>query len=200
MSREKWNQRFREEEYVYGKEPNQFIQQWAAQLSPGRVLAIAEGEGRNAVYLASLGHEVTVWDYAEAGLEKAKRLAAEKGVTIKTEQLDLMHAPWEEVQFDYVICVFGHFEPELRWKTLKGIEQVVKPGGRFLCEVYSVQQLEYKTGGPPVEAMLYQPVDFFERFSGWKIKHFFMGEVEREEGRLHRGLSHVIQFYGVKRE
>lgn len=198
MSKEHWNQRFDEEEFVYGKEPNHFIQEIAPQLQAGKVLAIAEGEGRNAVYLATLGHEVTMWDYSEEGLKKAERLAVEKGVHVSTSCVDLAHAPWEEKSYDHVVCVFGHFEPALRLKTLLSIEQAVKPGGSFLCEVYSVDQLKYKTGGPPDEQMLYRPEDFISVFRTWNIKHFFMGEVERAEGKLHQGTSHVIQFYGVK--
>ncbi|WP_232713513.1 class I SAM-dependent methyltransferase [Bacillus xiapuensis] len=199
MTKEHWNQRFGEEEYAYGKEPNAFIQEMAPQLPAGNMLAIAEGEGRNAVFLASLGHQVTVWDYATEGLKKTKQLAGEKGVQVKTVCLDLNEAPWKEQSWDHIICVFGHFETDLRLHTLKAIEKAVKAGGSFLCEVYSADQLHYQTGGPRDIQMLYRPEELLNTFADWHILHFFMGEVERQEGRLHQGVSHVIQFYGTKR-
>ncbi|OZI11816.1 SAM-dependent methyltransferase [Bacillaceae bacterium SAS-127] len=199
MTKEHWNKHFGQEAFAYGKEPNAFIQEKGPLLSQGNVLAIAEGEGRNAVYLAALGHNVTTWDYSTAGLEKTKQLAAEKGVHVDTKYVDLNEAPWEAEAWDHITCVFGHFETDLREKTLKQIEQAVKTGGSFLCEVYSTEQLDYKTGGPRDINMLYRPEEFLTTFSDWKIKHFFVGEVERQEGKLHQGLSHVIQFYGVKK-
>ncbi|WP_338751215.1 class I SAM-dependent methyltransferase [Bacillus sp. FJAT-52991] len=199
MTKEHWNQRFGQAEFAYGKEPNAFIQEKGSLLSQGNVLAIAEGEGRNAVYLASLGHTVTTWDYSVAGLEKTNKLAAEKGVHVAAKCVDLNEAPWEKETWDHITCVFGHFDNDLRVGTLQQIEQAVKTGGSFLCEVYSTEQLHYKTGGPRDLNMLYRPEEFLTTFSNWHIKHFFIGEVERQEGNLHQGLSHVIQFYGVKK-
>lgn len=199
MTKEHWNKHFAQETFAYGKEPNAFIQEKGPLLPQGNILAIAEGEGRNAVYLAALGHNVTTWDYSTAGLEKTKQLAAEKGVNVETKCVDLNEAPWEAEAWDHITCVFGHFETDLREKTLQQIEKAVKTGGSFLCEVYSTEQLDYKTGGPRDINMLYRPEEFLTAFSDWKIKHFFVGEVERQEGKLHQGLSHVIQFYGVKK-
>lgn len=199
MSIEQWNERFGQKEYVYGEDANVFVQAKGSLLPKGKLLAIAEGEGRNAVYMASLGHEVTAWDYSEAGLKKTVQLADKKGVQVETVCVDLNEAPWELESWDHIICVFGHFGADLRIKTLKHIEQAVKVGGSFVCEVYSTKQLAYKTGGPRDESMLYRPEEFLTIFHDWDIKHFFFGEVERNEGQLHQGKSHVIQFYGVKK-
>jgi len=199
LAKNHWDQRFSEEEYVYGKEPNEFIKSKGSLLNKGKTLALAEGEGRNAVYLATLEHDVTTWDFSKEGLKKTKQLAAEKGVTVETKYTDLSEAPWKREAWDNVIMVFGHFETSLRQNVLKHIEQSVKKGGAFLCEVYSKEQLAYKTGGPPNKDMLYSLDEFLNVFEDWDIKHFFIGEVEREEGHLHQGLSHVIQFYGIKR-
>jgi len=198
MAKEHWDQRFGQEEYAYGKEPNAFIKEKAPALTLGKVLTIAEGEGRNACFLATLGHHVTSWDYSVEGLKKTKQLAEAKGVQVETACVDLNEAPWQEESWDHIVCVFGHFETELRNHTLKQIEKAVKKGGSFLCEVYSTEQLKYKTGGPRDENMLYRPEEFLTTFSHWNTKHFFMGEVERQEGSLHQGTSHVIQFYGKK--
>ena len=196
-----WNQRFSEDEYIYGKDANAFIQQVQPQLHiKGRALAIAEGEGRNAVYLAEQGMDVTTWDYAESGLEKTKKLANERNVSVKTKLVDLHNAEWKENEWNQIINVFGHFPQPLREKTLRGIKNAVKPGGYFITEVYSPYQIPYKSGGPQNPEMLYRPEEFLQLFNDWKIVHFFMGEVIRSEGIGHEGLSHVIQFIGQKLE
>ena len=169
------------------------------QLS-GDALAIAEGEGRNAVFLAQQGLNVTTWDYAQSGLLKTKKLAESKGVTVQTELVDLNEAVWEPEMWDEIVCVFGHFPKEIRKKTLEGVKKAVKPGGYFLTEVFSIYQLPYKSGGPKDINLLYSPEEFLETFKDWRIVHFFMGEVIRHEGELHTGLAHVIQFVGQKPE
>jgi len=198
MAKEHWDNRFGEKHYAYGKEPNVFIKEKVPLLRQGKVLAVAEGEGRNAVYLATLGHDVSTWDFSSEGLKKTNQLAEEKGVNVETAFVDLSEAPWERETWDHIILVFGHLETELRKKTLNNIEKAIRHGGSFLCEVYSPDQLNYGTGGPRDEKMLYKPEEFFATFQDWNIKHFFLGEVEREEGELHQGKSHVIQFYGIK--
>ena len=194
-----WNNRFQDEKYVYGTEPNVFLSEIQEKLQlSGDVLAIAEGEGRNAVFLAEQGMNVTTRDYAESGLRKTKRLADERGVTVRTELVDLNEAQWDVNQWDEIVCIFGHFPMELRKKTLHGVKEAVKPGGYFVTEVYSHYQLPYKSGGPKELDFLYSPEEFLQTFSDWRIVHFFMGEVIRKEGELHNGLSHVIQFVGQK--
>jgi 2-polyprenyl-3-methyl-5-hydroxy-6-metoxy-1,4-benzoquinol methylase len=195
-----WNVRFQTENFIYGREPNVFLKesQMKLSLTTGRVLAIAEGEGRNAVFLAEQGMKVTTWDYAESGLEKTRKLAKEKGVEVKTELVDLNNAPWKENHWDELVCIFGHFPKDLRDKTLHKVKQAVKPGGYFITEVYSAYQLPYQSGGPRDQSLLYSPEEFLHAFSDWRIVHFFMGEVVRDEGEGHKGLSHVIQFVGQK--
>jgi cyclopropane fatty-acyl-phospholipid synthase-like methyltransferase len=196
-----WNERFKSEDYIYGTQPNVFIADMHKKLQlSGDALAIAEGEGRNAVFLAEQGMNVTTWDYAQSGLEKTQKLATKKGVTINTELVDLNEANWDKEKWDEIICVFGHFPENLREKTLNGIKGAVKPEGHFITEVYSPYQLPYKSGGPKEDSLLYKPEEFLKMFSDWKIIHFFMGEVMRDEGEFHKGLSHVIQFVGQKRK
>ncbi len=196
-----WNTRFQTENYVYGREPNAFLSEFQKKIKmTGDVLAIAEGEGRNAVYLAEQGLNVTTWDYAESGLAKTNKLAEERGVTVSTELVDLNEAHWSEAKWDAIVCIFGHFPTELRQKTLQGVKEAVKPGGYFLTEVYSHYQIPYKSGGPQDLDFLYKPEEFLSIFANWRNIHFFMGEVTRHEGELHNGLSHVIQFVGQKPE
>jgi Tellurite resistance protein TehB len=194
-----WNIRFQDEDYVYGREPNVFLAdiQKKLQLS-GDTLAIAEGEGRNAVFLAEQGMKVTAWDYAESGLAKTKKLADSRGVTVSTELVDINDVNWEKDKWDQLVCIFGHFPTDLRKKTLQGVKETIKPGGYYVTEVYSIYQLPYVSGGPKDLDFLYNPEEFLQVFSDWRIIHFFMGEVTRHEGKLHNGLSHVIQFVGQK--
>ncbi|OZU88605.1 SAM-dependent methyltransferase [Virgibacillus indicus] len=195
----KWNTRFQTENYVYGKEPNAFLEEFHKKMNiSGDALAIAEGEGRNAVYLAEQGMKVTTWDFAESGLVKTNKLAKERGVDVSTELVDLNEANWSKDKWDEIVCVFGHFPSELRQKTLEGVKDAVKPGGYFLTEVYSPYQIPYKSGGPQNLDFLYKPEEFLKTFADWRIVHFFMGEVARHEGELHTGLAHVIQFVGQK--
>lgn len=195
-----WDIRFQSDNFVFGKDPNVFLKESHLKLplTNGKTLAIAEGEGRNAVFLAQQGMSVTTWDFSETGLEKTRKLAKEKAVEVKTEHVDLNHAQWEENEWDEVICIFGHFPKELREKTLHNVKKAVKPGGYFITEVYSVYQLPYMSGGPKDQSLLYSPQDFLRIFSDWKIIHFFMGEVVRQEGEGHNGLSHVIQMVAQK--
>ncbi|MDI2589422.1 methyltransferase domain-containing protein [Psychrobacillus sp. NEAU-3TGS] len=194
-----WNARFQTEDYVYGKEPNVFLKEFQHKLNvSGNALAIAEGEGRNAVYLAEQGMNVTAWDYAESGLQKTNKLAKERDVAISTELVDLNEANWSEAKWDEIVCIFGHFPAELRMKTLQGVKEALKPGGYFLTEVYSHYQIPYQSGGPQELDFLYKPEEFLKDFADWRIVHSFMGEVVRHEGEKHNGLSHVIQFVGQK--
>lgn len=196
---EKWNTRFQNEKYVYGKEPNIFLKEFQKKIDiSGDALAIAEGEGRNAVYLAEQGMHVTTWDFAKSGLSKTKMLAKEKGVKVLTDLVDLNEAQWSSSKWDEIVCIYGHFPTELRNKTLKGVKKAIRPGGYFLTEVYSPYQLSYNTGGPQDIDFLYRIEEFLETFSDWHIIHLFLGEVTRHEGELHNGLAHVIQFVGQK--
>ncbi|MGM0897989.1 MAG: class I SAM-dependent methyltransferase [Bacillota bacterium] len=194
-----WHERFQTDEYLYGTEPNEFIKLIHPKLDvTGDALAIAEGEGRNAVYLAEQGMQVTAWDFALSGLEKTERLAKERSVVVSTEAVDLAQAEWPEESWDEIICVFGHFPKAVQQKTFEGIRRALKPGGYFLMEVYSTEQPKFGTGGPKNEQFLYRPEEVMAAFKGFRLVHFFTGEVELSEGTLHNGLSHVIQLAAQK--
>ncbi|AJD92802.1 tellurite resistance methyltransferase [Jeotgalibacillus malaysiensis] len=195
-----WDRRFQNKAYIYGKEPNEFVvyAQNKLNLKKGSLLAVAEGEGRNAVFMAEKGLSVTAWDYAEEGLKKTQALAAERHVHVQTALADLTDADWMPEAYDAVVNVFGHIEPAGRESMLEGIKSTIKPGGYYISEVYSKHQLPYKSGGPPKEDFLYDAGKMLETFKGWKIIHFFTGEVTRQEGKLHNGLSHVIQIIAQK--
>jgi SAM-dependent methyltransferase len=197
----KWDERFSSEEYVYGTEPNEFLREWVTFHQPERkhVLAIAEGEGRNAVWLATLGFEVEIWDTSIAGIAKAKRLATSRNVSIQTKQIDLNEADWPNKAYDMVICIFGHFPPHVREKVFTGIQQTLRPGGLFLSEVYATHQLAYGTGGPNDASFLYTEEMFHQLGDDFVPLVLHETVVWREEGTLHHGESAVIQYVGQKR-
>lgn len=188
-----WDKRFQEEGYFYGTEANEFIKEWGPKLAKGDLLSIAEGEGRNAVFLAGLGNDVTSWDYSRVGVEKTIQLASNKGVTVKALLNDLETVEWEQEKWDVVVKVFGHLPPELITRTLAGVGKSLKRGGVYVTEVYSTKQIQYGTGGPGSLELLYEPQMFLDAFKDWRFIHFFYGEVDRHEGDKHNGICHVIQ-------
>ncbi|WP_240376718.1 class I SAM-dependent methyltransferase [Bacillus piscicola] len=189
-----WNDRFSAEEYVYGEVPNVFVKEQAHFLRGNKkIAAFAEGEGRNAVYLAQHNHEVTTFDFAENGLQKTKKLANRFNVEVETIQTDLIHDSLPVEKFDGAIMVFGHFLKKDQKTVLDKIIASVKSGGTIMFEVYSEDQLRYLTGGPKVKEMLYHPNDVLSWVYDYNVLHFFYGEQERVEGLLHTGKGHVIQ-------
>lgn len=189
-----WDERFNTIEYVYGEQPNAFIENYVDFLKGYvNVAAYAEGEGRNAVYLASKGHVVTAFDYAKSGLEKTAQLAKKHGVTVNTQLQDLLQDELPVETFDAAVMVFGHFPAEQQHAVFQRIVNSVKPGGRIMMELYSTSQLSYATGGPQNINFLYNPASVLTWCQPYKIIHFFTGEQIRHEGTLHTGLAHTIQ-------
>jgi len=194
-----WDKRFNTDEYVYGENPNAFVNQQAHLFKQGmRVLAIAEGEGRNAVWLAEQGVAVDMWEYSRVGLDKANRLAERRGVTLHTRLVDLAEADWPENVYDAIVCIYGHFPDHVKKSVIAGVGRALKPGGYFVTEVYSEAQLTYGTGGPKQKELLYTRSDFATLMDSFKTIHFFDGTVERHEGSLHNGESAVLQYIGQK--
>jgi 2-polyprenyl-3-methyl-5-hydroxy-6-metoxy-1,4-benzoquinol methylase len=179
---------------VYGEEPNLFIKKQSIRLENGKkVVCFAEGEGRNAVYLARQGYEVTAYDYALNGLKKTEALAQRYGVKVTAIQKDLIQEKVPVEEFDSAIMVFGHFTKQDQKTVFDKLVSAVKPGGIIMLEVYSEDQVRYGTGGPKTIDMLYNPADLLEWAKEYKTLHFFYGEEERIEGQLHTGVGHVIQ-------
>ncbi|MFS0553729.1 class I SAM-dependent methyltransferase [Brevibacillus sp. 179-C9.3 HS] len=189
-----WNERYNSEEYYYGEEPNVFIQQQAFRLEQcQKVIAFAEGEGRNAVFLAKRNHEVTAIDYAESGLQKTKKLARKHGVDVHTEKIDLLVEDVASEEYDAAIMVNGHFYKDAQTMILNKMKKAIKPKGILMLEVFSKEQVKYGTGGPSEHEMLYDPKDILAWCEGHEVIHFFYGEQERVAGKAHTGLAHVIQ-------
>ncbi|MFG6146923.1 class I SAM-dependent methyltransferase [Halobacillus sp. B23F22_1] len=199
MSKNQWDERFAEEGFVYGTQVNEFVREKAAVLpESAKVACFAEGEGRNAVFLATQGHEVTAYDQSQVGLDKMSELARKQGVGVMPVQADLTQEEVGTLNNDAAVMVFGHVPKSGQPFLMKNLFTSVKPGGYILVEVYSEAQLDYGTGGPPSKELLYDPADVLRWVEGCKVLHFYYGEAVRHEGDRHTGLGHVIQVVAQK--
>jgi SAM-dependent methyltransferase len=193
-----WDQRYNTADYVYGTRPNEFLADVAGGIPRGRVLCIAEGEGRNAVYLAELGHEVVAVDASTVGLEKAKKLARERGVAIETVVADLADYEIEKKSFDAVVSIFAHVPPVIRAPLHRRIVAGLKPGGVLVLEAYTPDQIACGTGGPPVAELTMTLRALQDELRGLEFRHAV--ELRRDviEGSLHTGTGAVVQVVAVK--
>lgn len=194
MPKKFWNQSFSAEEFVYGETPNEFIQE-TSNLFPeqAKVACFAEGEGRNAVYLATMGHDVTTYDVSTVGLQKTKQLAEKNNVRVKTVEADLTKDSVDHDKFDGATMIYGHVLKADQQLFIEQMIRSVKHGGIIIFEVYSIDQLDYRTGGPGSIEMLYDPQDILQWIKPHQCLHFYYGEAERYESVRHTGLGHVIQ-------
>ncbi|HSP80864.1 MAG TPA: class I SAM-dependent methyltransferase [Myxococcaceae bacterium] len=195
-----WDARFSAQEYVYGTRPNDFLVEATPSLPPppARVLSLGEGEGRNGVYLASRGYQVTAVDASAVGLDKVRRLAAEHGVSVETVHADLAHHAIAPGTWDVIVLVFCHLPMPLRRQVHRAVVAGLRPGGVLVLEGYTPAQLTFRTGGPPVRELLYTAEELREDFAGLELP--LLRELERDvvEGTLHRGRAAVVQVLGRK--
>lgn len=200
MSKEMWDQRYGAPGFAYGDQPNDWLKQEADRLLVGgkQVLALAEGEGRNAAFLASLGLEVTAVDQSEVGLAKARRLAAEKGVQFKTVQADLADFDLGVERWDGIVSIWCHLPSKLRRDLHARVLKALKPGGWFILEAYAPAQIAQGTGGPKDPDMLASLEDLRAELLAleWYESRALQREVD--EGQFHGGKSEVVQLVGRK--
>lgn len=197
---ERWESRFAEPGYLFGTAPNAFLKAQAHLLPKrGSALAIADGEGRNGVFMAEHGLDVLSVDFSPAAQEKVRKLAAERGVSLRTEQADITNWRWPEAAFDVVVAIFFQFvDPPERAQIFAGIKKTLKPGGLLLLEGYGLKQLEYKSGGPSRRERLYTRElleEAFKDFSSLDISEY---DSELEEGCRHVGMSALVDLVGRK--
>jgi SAM-dependent methyltransferase len=197
---ERWETRFAAEDYVFGTEPNAFLKKQASRLVRGQsALALADGEGRNGVWLAERGLNVLSVDFSPKGLEKAQQLARKRGVVIRTERADLANWRWPEATFDVVAGIFMQFaEPAIRERIFAGIRRTLRPNGLVLIEGYRPEQLAYKTGGPKRPANLYTKPMLQKAFQGWDIVELREYDAYIQEGTGHVGMSALIDLIARK--
>jgi ubiquinone/menaquinone biosynthesis C-methylase UbiE len=198
---ERWNSRFSaDQDYVFGTEPNAFLASQAALLKPGlTALAIADGEGRNGVWLARQGLAVTSVDFSPAAQHKARRLAEQHKVSVDFVLADLDEWDWGAPRFDLVVGIFFQFcPPPMRARIFANMARVLKPGGLLMIEGYSPAQLKYRTGGPSELSQLYTPELLRESFADLTEIHLAEYEAELNEGQRHKGMSGVVDFVARK--
>jgi SAM-dependent methyltransferase len=196
----RWQQRFSGPGYLFGTAPNAFLKSCAPLLRRGwRALAVADGEGRNGVFLAEQGLDVLSVDFSSVAQEKARKLAAERGVTLRVEQADITNWTWPEAAFDVVAVIFIQFsQPAERDRVFAGIKRALKPGGLLLLQGYSVKQLEYKTGGPSDVPRLYTRALLEEAFGDLASLDISEHDSVIDEGAAHGGMSALIDLVGRK--
>ncbi len=199
MSAQFWDDRYRDDVYAYGREPNEFLRAEAHRIPPGRVLCLAEGEGRNAVFLAGLGHEVTAVDFSVEGIRKTELLARERNVKVTAVHADLATYEPELDAFAGIVAIFAHLPEPVRKRVHAFVPRALKKGGVFVLEAYTPAQLAFNTGGPKNEALLMTLAGLKEELAPLTIE---VGrEVEREihEGAFHGGPSATVQLVAVRR-
>ncbi|MBB3329574.1 SAM-dependent methyltransferase [Halomonas campaniensis] len=196
-----WDERYSTDDYLYGIEPNDFLREQAALIGepPRRVLCLADGEGRNGVYLSGLGHRVTSVDASSVGLRKAARLAEQKGVALTTLHADLTAHEFEPESYDAVVSIFCHVPAAGRPHLHRQVIRALKPGGVLILEAYTPDQVPRDTGGPDTPDRTPTAAELDAAFAELEIA--LSRECEREvvEGRGHTGPGAVVQFIARKR-
>ncbi len=196
-----WDTRFANDFYWFGEDPNPFIAAEAKRLKPGqKVLTIADGEGRNGVYLARQGLAVTSVDFAPLGVEKSKKLAAKNNVALEFFCADLATWDWGKPRFDAVVGILFQFAaPKFRSDIFRHMKEVLLPGGMVMIQGYRPEQLAYGTGGPPFIDNLYTEALLREEFADMEILHLASYDREQPEGMRAKGLCALIDLVAKKR-
>lgn len=200
MSSSFWDARYATDDYIFGTAPNRFLESQLAHVKPGmQVLSIADGEGRNGVWLAEQGARVHAVDVSPVALEKARKLAAVRGVSLDFEQVDILGWNWPEAAYDLVAAIFIQFAPPPeRDHVIAGIRRCLKPGGLLILQGYTPKQIEFGTGGPPSAANMYTAGLLRDWFGDWDILHLAEHESVIREGSHHHGMSALIDLVARK--
>jgi SAM-dependent methyltransferase len=201
--KEFWNERYGQEAYAYGTEPNAFFKSQLDQLSPGRLLLPAEGEGRNAVYAAKKGFKVSAYDWSEAACAKATKLAEQHQVKIDYQICSLEHLAFAPEQFDALAMIYVHFAQTIRSQNLTRLLSLLKPGGSFIFEAFSDNHLDYQErnpaiGGPKDPQVLYSLEGLLSELNGHQLIYSSQEETTLSEGTYHQGLAEVVRIHALK--
>ena len=200
MSTQFWDERYAADELVYGAAPNDFLAETARHFPrTGRALDIGAGEGRNALFLASLGLDVLAVDQSAVGMQKAQRLARERGLSLRTQAVDLNDFQADPNSFDVISSIFVHLPAALRAKVHKNVATWLKPGGVFLLEAYAPDQLQRNTGGPKDPLLLAPLQTLLTELAGLTIEHRAALVRNVGEGKFHTGEASVVQVVARKK-
>jgi SAM-dependent methyltransferase len=193
-----WNDRFGAKDYAYGEQPNKFVKQELQKLTPGKILFPAEGEGRNAVYAATLGWQVSAFDPSIEGRKKAELLAEKKGVHINYTLDNYENISFQKEQFDCIVLVFAHMHPLKRNEYHKKLITLLKPGGIVILEGFSKKQINNNTGGPKNIEMLFSEDELRSDFCSLSKLEITEIDTFLNEGAFHQGEASVIRVLGMK--
>lgn len=197
-----WNSRYQQTEYLFGTAPNAWLAAHEPLLQPGqKVLCVADGEGRNSVWLAQRGMQVDAFDISAVGVEKARALAAQSGVAVNFQVCDCDSFAFADAAYDVVAAIFIQFaDPAMRERLFANMVRTLRPGGYLLLQGYTPKQLEYKTGGPPELDHLYTEDLLRQQFRSMEILELALYEAELKEGARHSGMSALVGMVARKAE
>jgi SAM-dependent methyltransferase len=193
-----WDERYSQPGFAYGTEPNEFLAGAAERIPAGPVLSLGEGEGRNAAFLAGLGHRVVAVDQSAVGLAKAKSLAANRGLSIETVCTNLAAYSIEPGTWAGIVSVFCHLPRRIRRPLYAAVVRGLRPGGVLLLEAYTPEQIDRGTGGPKDPDMLPTLAELTEELAGLEFVHACELEREVREGEYHTGVASVVQIIGLR--
>ena len=201
----RWNERYSAEGYLFGQEPNQYLKEqilYQAKLpkpNNPKTLCLADGEGRNSVWLAQQMHSVRAFDFSHIAVEKARELARQKSVTVDFNCCGWEEFDWKEAAYDYVVGIFFQFvDPIEREKLFKLIDHTLKDGGVLIIQGYGLDQLKFKTGGPGKLDHLYDEQLLKDHFPNYELVDLQTYEAEVNEGTAHKGMSSLVGMTAVK--
>lgn len=195
-----WDERYSQEGYLFGTAPAVFLERHRDRLVPGATaLAIADGEGRNSVFIAQQGLTVTAMDGSAVAVAKARALAAEHVVAVDFHVADILGWDWQPAAYDLVVGIFFQFlAPEQRPQVFEGMKQTLRPGGTLLVHGYRPEQVDYGTGGPPIRENMYTEELLTEAFGDLQIEVLESYDAEIAEGTGHLGMSALIDLVATK--
>lgn len=201
---QQWDERYKDPEFAYGKEPNLFFKEWLPQFEPGSILMPADGEGRNGVFAARLGWKVTSFDLSVEGQSKALQLAKEHGVALEYIVGDFEQLSFKMEMFDAIGLVYAHFPADKKSAFHKKLDEYLRPGGIIIFEAFSKKHLPFKllnpkVGGPKDIDVLYSTTEIMADFDNYEVLLLAEEEVVLQEGKYHVGKGAVIRFVGRKR-
>lgn len=201
---DRWNDRFSKTEFVYGELPNEYFKEQLDKLPVGQILLPAEGEGRNGVYAAKLGWQVSAFDISEQGRAKALKLAEKNQVTLDYQVGELHTLNYTPKQFDVLALIFAHFPADIKSRMHKALSPYVRTGGTLIFEAFSKNHLQYNSnnesvGGPKELAMLFSKQELLADFPDYDVLELEEEVIHLNEGPYHSGIGSVIRFVGRKR-
>jgi cyclopropane fatty-acyl-phospholipid synthase-like methyltransferase len=196
--KEFWNERYAHEEFAYGRQPNVFLAEELAKLTPGSIILPCDGEGRNAAYAAAKGWSVKAFDFSESAVEKAQILAKQQEVKFEIDCADAKEKEYDSESVDVVALIYAHLPEETRKALHAKAVQWLKPGGLIILEAFNSHQLNNASGGPKNDALLYTKEMLQNDFHELKIEYLEYLETSLSEGKFHHGNADVVRMLARK--